>query len=68
MKWFTIIKIFMSLNQYKKILVIKHGSLGDITFALPAMNSIRIYFKYSAITLFFKIQKELIFIILFSDS
>jgi len=51
MKWFTIIKIFMSLNQYKKILVIKHGSLGDITFALPAMNSIRIYFKYSAITL-----------------
>ena len=51
MKWFTIIKIFMSLNQYKKILVIKHGSLGDITFALPAMNSIRFYFKYSKITL-----------------
>ena len=41
----------MSLNQYKKILVIKHGSLGDITFALPAMNSIRLYFKYSKITL-----------------
>ena len=41
----------MSLNQYKKILVIKHGSLGDITFALPAMNSIRFYFKYSKITL-----------------
>ena len=41
----------MSLNQYKKILIIKHGSLGDITFALPAMNSIRFYFKYSKITL-----------------
>ena len=41
----------MSLNQYKKILVIKHGSLGDITFALSAMNSIRFYFKYSKITL-----------------
>ena len=25
----------------KKILVIKHGSLGDIIFALPAMFSIR---------------------------
>ena len=41
----------MNLNQYKNILVIKHGSLGDITFALPAMNSIRLYFKYSKITL-----------------
>jgi len=51
MKWFTIIKIFMSPKQYKKILVIKHGSLGDITFALSAMNSIRFYFKYSKITL-----------------
>ena len=51
MKWFAIIKIFMSLNQYKKILVIKHGSLGDITFALSAMNSIRFYFKNSKITL-----------------
>ena len=41
----------MSPKQYKKILVIKHGSLGDITFALSAMNSIRFYFKYSKITL-----------------
>ena len=51
MKWFTIIKIFMNLNQYKKILVIKHGSLGDIIFALPAMHSIKLYFKNSKITL-----------------
>ena len=41
----------MNQKQYKKILVIKHGSLGDITFALSAMNSIRFYFKYSKITL-----------------
>ena len=25
----------------KKILIIKHGSLGDITFAIPSMISIR---------------------------
>ena len=26
----------------KKILLIKHGSLGDIVFALPALESIRV--------------------------
>jgi len=41
----------MNQKQYKKILVIKHGSLGDIIFALPAMYSIRFYFEYSKITL-----------------
>ncbi len=28
-------------NQYKKILVVKHGSLGDIAFSLLAMGSIK---------------------------
>jgi len=51
MKWLIIIKIFMNQKQYKKILVIKHGSLGDITFALSAMNSIKLYFNFSKITL-----------------
>ena len=41
----------MNQNQYKKILVIKQGSLGDIVFALPAMYSIRFYFEHSKITL-----------------
>ena len=51
MKWLIIIKIFMNQKQYKKILVIKQGSLGDIIFALPAMYSIRFYFEHSKITL-----------------
>ena len=41
----------MNQKQYKKILVIKQGSLGDIIFALPAMYSIRFYFEHSKITL-----------------
>jgi len=41
----------MNQKQYKKILVIKQGSLGDIIFALPAMYSIRLYFEHSKITL-----------------
>ena len=38
-------------KNFKKILVIKHGSLGDLVFAFDAMNSIRSHFKKSKITL-----------------
>ncbi len=38
-------------KKIKKILVIKHGSLGDIVFALEAMFSIRNHFKKSHIFL-----------------
>ena len=41
----------MNQKRYKKILVIKQGSLGDIVFALPAMYSIRIYFEHSKVAL-----------------
>ena len=41
----------MNQKQYKKILIIKQGSLGDIVFALPAMYSIRFFFEHSKITL-----------------
>lgn len=34
----------------KNILVIKHGSLGDIVFALPVMHSIRKHFPNASIT------------------
>ena len=36
-------------KNINKILVIKHGSLGDIVFALEAMFSIRKHFKKSNI-------------------
>ena len=35
----------------KKILVIKHGSLGDMVFALPSMMSIRSKYPDSLIDL-----------------
>ena len=35
----------------KKILIIKHGSLGDIVFALPALASIRAAYSYEKIYL-----------------
>ena len=38
-------------KNINKILVIKHGSLGDIVFALEAMFSIRNHFKKSNIFL-----------------
>ena len=38
-------------KNIKKILIIKHGSLGDIVFALEAMFSIRNHFKKSNISL-----------------
>ena len=41
----------MLLTQYKKILVIKHGSLGDIVFSFEAMHAIRKHYKNSDITL-----------------
>ena len=41
----------MSNNQFKNILVIKHGSLGDIAFSLLAMASIKKKFINSRIDL-----------------
>ena len=41
----------MSQFNPKKILVIKHGSLGDIAFSLLAMSTIRKYFNHSNIDL-----------------
>ncbi len=41
----------MNNNQFKKILVIKHGSLGDIAFSLPAMGAIKRKFINSKIDL-----------------
>ena len=35
----------MKKSQYNKILVVKHGSLGDIAFSLLAMETIRKYFN-----------------------
>ena len=41
----------MKKSQYNKILVVKHGSLGDIAFSLLAMETIRKYFNNSNIDL-----------------
>ena len=41
----------MNKSQYKNILVVKHGSLGDIAFSLLAMASIRTHFINSNIDL-----------------
>ncbi len=41
----------MKKSQYNNILVVKHGSLGDIAFSLLAMASIRKYFDNSNIDL-----------------
>ena len=35
----------------KKILVIKHGSLGDIIFSISSMNSIKLKYKNASIHL-----------------
>ena len=35
----------------KRILVIKHGSLGDIVFSLPVMHSIYVYYPNASIDL-----------------
>ena len=42
---------FMSNNQFKNILVIKHGSLGDIAFSILPMASIKKKFINSRIDL-----------------
>ena len=39
----------MKKYHYNNILVVKHGSLGDIAFSLLAMATIRKYFKDSNI-------------------
>ena len=41
----------MKKSQYNNILVVKHGSLGDIAFSLLAMAAIRRYFNASNIDL-----------------
>jgi len=41
----------MNKSNYKNILVVKHGSLGDIAFSLLAMGSIKKYFNDSNIDL-----------------
>ena len=41
----------MKKSQYNKILVVKHGSLGDIAFSLLAMETIRKYFNDTKIDL-----------------
>ena len=41
----------MNEFQYNNILVVKHGSLGDIAFSLLAMSTIRKYFNHSNIDL-----------------
>ena len=41
----------MSLSNPKKILIIKHGSLGDIVFALEPILAIRKKFNNSVINL-----------------
>ena len=41
----------MKQSQYNNILVVKHGSLGDIAFSLLAMATIRKYFNDSNIDL-----------------
>ena len=41
----------MNSNQFNKILVVKHGSLGDIAFSLLAMASIKQCFSNATIDL-----------------
>ncbi len=41
----------MSSYQFKNILVVKHGSLGDIAFSLIAMNSIKKHYSNAKIDL-----------------
>ena len=41
----------MNSNQFNKILVVKHGSLGDIAFSLLAMASIKQFFSNATIDL-----------------
>ena len=41
----------MKNNQFNNILVVKHGSLGDIAFSLTAMASIKKYFSNANIDL-----------------
>ena len=41
----------MSSNQFNNILIVKHGSLGDIAFALFAMSSIKKNFSNANIDL-----------------
>ena len=41
----------MKKSQLNKILVVKHGSLGDIAFSLLAMETIRKYFNDANIDL-----------------
>ena len=39
----------MNNNQFNNILIVKHGSLGDIAFSLTAMASIKKNFSYANI-------------------
>ena len=41
----------MNSSQFNKILVVKHGSLGDIAFSLLAMASIKQFFNNATIDL-----------------
>ena len=41
----------MNSNQFNKILVVKHGSLGDIAFSILAMASIKQFFNNATIDL-----------------
>ena len=41
----------MNSNQFNKILVVKHGSLGDIAFSILAMASIKQFFSNATIDL-----------------
>ena len=48
----------MNKNQYNKILVVKHGSLGDIAFSLLAMASIKKKFYNAKIDLLTEAKYE----------
>ena len=48
----------MSKNQYSNILVVKHGSLGDIAFSLLAMASIKKKFYDAKIDLLTETKYE----------
>ncbi len=48
----------MNNNQFKNILVVKHGSLGDIAFSILAMASIKKKFNYSKIDLLTEAKYE----------
>ena len=41
----------MNSSQFNKILVVKHGSLGDIAFSILAMASIKQFFSNATIDL-----------------